>query len=205
MDGKLCANGCGQRAEPKRPRGKPPIYCGDICRSDARTRYLAAYKAAYYTGNKVLYAERGAIRYVEHGESIRRRHADWRKNHPGYAAKKSAEFHAANPTYNTEYMVLYRATPKGKAVLREAHNQRRARKLAAFSEPIDSRVVFERDEGLCGLCGEPVDPDNWDLEHRIPLGPGDHTYENVQVSHPSCNKAKIGEDKRILAEWRMTV
>jgi hypothetical protein len=203
MDDKLCANGCGQRTEAKKPRGKAPIYCGDICRKEARAKYLAAYKAAYYAQNRALYAERGAGRYAKHKTHILATNAKWREKHPGYMAKCAAQFHAAHPTYNAEYMAQYRASPQGKAVLREAHNQRRARQLAAFSEPIDSQIVFERDEGLCGLCGEPVDPDNWDLDHAIPLGPGDHTYENLQVSHPSCNKAKIGSDKRVLAEWRM--
>src|SRR5207244_4031150 len=34
---------------------------------------------------------------------------------------------------------------------------RRARLLNAFVEVVDRRVVLARDEGLCGICGNPVD------------------------------------------------
>jgi 5-methylcytosine-specific restriction endonuclease McrA len=31
----------------------------------------------------------------------------------------------------------------------------------------------------------------WDLDHVIPLSKGgEHSYDNVQVTHPSCNRKK---------------
>jgi 5-methylcytosine-specific restriction endonuclease McrA len=56
---------------------------------------------------------------------------------------------------------------------------------------LDRSVVFERDEGVCGICGLPVDPANWHLDHIISLSQeGAHSYANTQVSHPACNQAK---------------
>jgi 5-methylcytosine-specific restriction endonuclease McrA len=72
-----------------------------------------------------------------------------------------------------------------------AQHRRRARKLKAFVEDVDLAVVFTRDKGICGICSLPVDPDNWHLDHVVPLARGgEHSYENTQVSHPSCNQQK---------------
>jgi 5-methylcytosine-specific restriction endonuclease McrA len=40
------------------------------------------------------------------------------------------------------------------------------------------------------------------MDHIKPLGPGDHCWTNVQVLCRSCNRKKIGPDKRELKEWR---
>lgn len=65
--------------------------------------------------------------------------------------------------------------------------------------------IFERDNWLCGLCGEPVDKTTpWPepycatLDHIIPMSKGgDHTPQNSQCSHFICNLTKrdsCGED-----------
>lgn len=68
---------------------------------------------------------------------------------------------------------------------------KRARKKAAPYEDVDPSAVYHRDAGCCGICGHRVDPDDWHLDHIIPLSRGGHhLYENVQVSHPLCNMSK---------------
>lgn len=70
---------------------------------------------------------------------------------------------------------------------------RRARKRGAFVERVYRRVVWRRDGGVCGICGLAADPAGWHLDHVVPLAlGGEHSYANVQVSHPSCNLAKGG-------------
>ena len=72
---------------------------------------------------------------------------------------------------------------------------RRARIRGLPSERIDRYRVFERDEYVCGLCGEPVDrrlsypdPMSASLDHVVPIARGgSHTYGNVQCSHLECN------------------
>jgi HNH endonuclease len=86
---------------------------------------------------------------------------------------------------------------------RAIKSARRARKRGAFTENVDFRVVFERDAGICGICALPVDLDDCDFDHIIPLGPGDHSYENVRVTHASCNRAKSAQDRIVLAQWRI--
>lgn len=52
-------------------------------------------------------------------------------------------------------------------------------------------VVFFRDLGICHLCGNPVNPRRWDIDHVIPVSRGGlDTYDNVAVSHPLCNNRK---------------
>lgn len=56
---------------------------------------------------------------------------------------------------------------------------------------IDRQTVWERDEGICGICGEAADRNDWHMDHVIPvIRGGEHTMENVQVSHPTCNRKK---------------
>lgn len=62
---------------------------------------------------------------------------------------------------------------------------------APVVENVKRQVVFERDEGVCGICGEPVDPRNFHVDHVVALANGgEHSYRNVQVAHPRCNQSK---------------
>lgn len=55
----------------------------------------------------------------------------------------------------------------------------------------EKSLVFSRDSGTCHLCGEPADPERWDMDHVIPVSRGGlDTYDNVAVSHPLCNNRK---------------
>lgn len=128
-----------------------------------------------------------------------------------------------------EYMREYRATPEAKVAHAERHaawrkanlrangnnpeayaaklarNIKRKKLIAgAECEPVDLRVVFDCDEGICHLCDYPVEWLTRDhpkyttwaptQDHIIPLQgegeQGDHTYLNVRLAHRSCNSSK---------------
>ena len=94
---------------------------------------------------------------------------------------------------NPDYMRSYRQEheKRFRDYYRQKCSRRRAKIFKAFVEEIDRGVVFERDSGICYLCGLPVDPNNWHLDHKIPLSKnGLHCYDNVGVTHPSCNHKK---------------
>jgi 5-methylcytosine-specific restriction endonuclease McrA len=62
---------------------------------------------------------------------------------------------------------------------------------AAMVEPIDEAVIYVRDGGLCGICGEPVAPEEVTLDHVVPLARGGpHAPTNVQIAHHLCNCTK---------------
>lgn len=70
------------------------------------------------------------------------------------------------------------------------------------------QAVFDRDEGLCrverwgedgapSLCMQPVDPDNWEMDHILPvLAGGPSVIDNLRVAHPMCNRRR----KRVHSE-----
>jgi len=52
-------------------------------------------------------------------------------------------------------------------------------------------VLWERDRGICHICGLAADPTFWHVDHKIPIRHGGaHSYANVGVAHPSCNSKK---------------
>jgi len=144
-----------------------------------------AYQRAYDTAHK----EEKAAYYVANREKI---------------LADRATHYAANRDKKLAYQVTYYATRREEVRARQTayyltnreawttyNATRRARKTDAFIEAIDRQTVFSRDGGLCGICQQGVEPANWHLDHIIPLvRGGPHSYDNVQVSHPSCNLRK---------------
>lgn len=58
--------------------------------------------------------------------------------------------------------------------------------------------VFDLDAGVCYLCGEFADWDDFEIEHITSVyNGGDDIIENVAVSHLICNRIKA---KRIATE-----
>jgi 5-methylcytosine-specific restriction endonuclease McrA len=51
--------------------------------------------------------------------------------------------------------------------------------------------LYERDNGMCGICGQLVDYWDMDIDHIVPksLGGADH-WDNLQITHPKCNRSK---------------
>jgi hypothetical protein len=74
----------------------------------------------------------------------------------------------------------------------------RAKRAGVPYEPINKKVVFERDGWRCGICRRKVnrhlkypDPMSASLDHIIPFAlKGPHLYTNVQLSHLQCNVDK---------------
>jgi 5-methylcytosine-specific restriction endonuclease McrA len=121
--------------------------------------------------------------------------------HRAYRLEHKEEREAYERAYRLEhkkemaaYQYSYRLANLEKTeanALRQAAKRRARKKNAPILEAIEHAVVFERDGGVCGICGVLVDPANWHLDHVIPLSRGgEHSYANVQVSHPTCNLSK---------------
>ena len=80
---------------------------------------------------------------------------------------------------------------KDKDYIRELGDKRRAMKTNAFVEHVDPSVVYDRDMGLCQICGLPVEHGDFNMDHRVPLfRGGKHSYDNCQTAHASCNFRK---------------
>lgn len=161
---------------------------------------MVAYQAAWYLRNKERLEPIRSEYRADHKDEMSAYQADWyeqnkdRKNagakvwrdaHGEIVAERGRQWRARTPARQLEYSANRRAMLRG-----------------VWDEDIDRSVVWERDGGICHLCGEPADPSRWDLDHIIPLTPyrgrepGRHNYENVAVSHPSCNYRKCNRGTR---------
>lgn len=194
---------CGGPMPGRHPNAK---YCSTRCGKAAKN---AAYYARHYARIRKQQREYNAA----NAEAKRERDADY------YASMKDEpEFRTQRQEYARGYYTANReriledgrrrreANPeawvaKNRAWLaanpdrrREYRANRRAREMNAFVEDIDRTVVWDRDRGVCYLCGLPADRDTWHLDHVRPLvDGGTHSYDNVAVTHPSCNQSKGGK------------
>lgn len=114
------------------------------------------------------------VRRREDPEKARERSRLWREQYPERAKANVKAWMQAHPMKNAEYQ-----------------QRRREREWAAFVERVDPRVVYERDGGNCGICGNGVSFIEMTIDHIIPFSRGgEHSYANVQVAHLSCNRKK---------------
>jgi 5-methylcytosine-specific restriction endonuclease McrA len=156
-------------------------------------------------------------------EQARRRAADWYSEHRGSddlrertkassrrhfekvyadpdlrAARLAAvtEWRAANPEKVREQNRAWCAANRNKK--RAKDQRRRARLLDAFVAEVDPAEIWTRDEGICGICREVINPDlPWPhkmsktLDHVVPLARGGtHEPGNIQLAHAVCNSRK---------------
>lgn len=121
----------------------------------------------------------------------RKREAD-RQRHaadPVAHRARSKAWNDANPERKAETSRRWRSENQDK---RHANHQaRRAMKKSAFVERVYRSKLFARDQGLCGICGEAVDPSDYHVDHIVPIvHGGEHSYANTQIAHPRCNIVK---------------
>lgn len=93
------------------------------------------------------------------------------------------------------------------AAYHEAHDidRRQRKKKAVVDRDINLASVFERDNGVCYICGNPCDFNDYiikngkrcacgnypSIDHVIPLAKGGlHAWENVRLAHIGCNSRK---------------
>lgn len=160
---------------------------------------------AYYEANRSTIAVKVAAKYRENPapakrrarehQQRRKRDADWveseRLRKIAWREANRDKFRAAQERWQREH-------PNER---NEIAALRRARLREAVVERVRREIVFVRDCGLCHICGCRVDPSDWHLDHVIPIARGgEHSYDNVAVSHPACNQRKsdrLGEVTRV--------
>lgn len=137
----------------------------------------------YFKRRSAARKENPELREIDR-ERARIGSAAYRSRHP----EKALEYRKANP----------RLIQK-----REFEARRRARKRQNAVEPIDYKMIFERDKGICQLCGGKVLVyPNYD--HIVPLAlGGPHASWNLQLTHRICNERRgVG---RIPAQMRLAI
>lgn len=98
---------------------------------------------------------------------------------------KTAKYKAAFAAYSAQWKA------ENLDRVRDYEGRRRVTKRRAAAGAVSALVLLEMDDGVCGICGEDVDPLAFHVDHVIPLSRGgEHSYANTQVAHPSCNLSK---------------
>jgi hypothetical protein len=167
-----------------------------------------AYLREYYQKNKARLNAMNVEWTKAHPERRAEIRRKWKETHPEYDSKyyetnkkwiraQQAEYRGLHPEMQKAWR---EAHPEYFAEWRKAHRMEkneewhlyRARQMSNGPfEFISRRKVWERDGGICGICKQPADEQNWHVDHVIPLSKGGtHTYDNVQVAHPVCNLSK---------------
>ena len=135
--------------------------------------------------------------YLAHKEEISERSNQWRKGHLEQHRISNRIWTRNNPDKQRSLIREWKnANPKK---LQEYAAKRRAYKLgASIIETVSLKVLAERDQWICGICGESVDitikhpdPLSASHDHIVPLSKGgDHSYNNAQLAHLTCNIGK---------------
>jgi 5-methylcytosine-specific restriction endonuclease McrA len=135
--------------------------------------------------------ERAMQERPEHERQVRR---EWKAKNPQRVAesrKRELQNRSREVSRDRERRWRRENPDKARAHSRRTQATRRARLSDACVEAVDPQIVWERDEGICGICGKPADRDDWHLDHIVPLSKGgEHSYANTQVSHSLCNQQK---------------
>lgn len=173
------------------------------CKTCTKRHWMRSDKA------RAKWPEWNRANYERHREAINARNRAWGEANRERKRETDARWHRENKerhaAKNREWVA--RNPDRSRAISREANRrlverqptyfadkcqERRARLRDAFVEPVDRSRLFEIHHGLCGICGDPIDPESsWHVDHVIPLSRGGkHSYANTQPSHPSCNLAK---------------
>jgi 5-methylcytosine-specific restriction endonuclease McrA len=140
----------------------------------------AVESASYRQARKEAQPDYFRDHYAKNAERRKAQSLAWYRANTERALQRQKEYTASRP------IELRRANG------RRRRGTRRAIEKRVFVEAVDSRTVFERDKGQCGICMKPVDPaSNWEIDHIMPISKGGpHSYANVQLAHRKCNRSK---------------
>ena len=80
---------------------------------------------------------------------------------------------------------------------------------AAYRAPVSFKHIYNRDHGICQICGLPVPQDKspnklWaaTIDHIVPLSKGGtHEPDNCQLSHRLCNSIKLAATQDFTIDW----
>lgn len=233
-DPRLCRRCSSAIEVGARRSGRPRSYCSPACAKEAERQrkaecYLAhrdevrTKHAHYRSANKEAIRRRDREYYAKNRTRIREDQKRWYQSiDPDLRRARRVLGHARRREKDNAQAAQYRALNRDRvnaSILawrqrnpdRTAQNDRakaamrRARiRSSPRIERVDADYVFDRDRGICGICGEPVRPgEKWHIDHVLPLSKGgSHTYDNVQLSHALCNLKKsdrVPEDRQEVA------
>lgn len=139
-----------------------------------------------------------------HPEKLKAQRTEYRQANRLTTRKKNSELYRVDIEKSREASRVRYYVDKQKVIDRNrrwrqanpekilAKNQRRrALKYGSLVENVDPIFIYERDKGICQLCGNVVSREEMTIDHGIPLSRGgEHSEKNIQLAHRSCNSSK---------------
>lgn len=161
-------------AEATKP-GRPPKLCSDECRAENARRNASNWRRDPQN------AELLKNRLEETREQRAAAWAAYYEKHRERLIAASVQWLRENPQRRSAYSAARHARTRG----------------SADAENFSLDEIFERDSGLCHLCGQKVARktkrrrDGPSMDHIVPVSQGGpHTRENVALAHFSCNASR---------------
>lgn len=149
-------------------------------KASRKQQYDAVKNAEYQR----LYREKNAERLRQYDrernktEARKLTHQKWREKNSAKVVDRVKDWAAANPD-------------KARMNGRNTEARRRARLKSAPVESIDLMEVYRANDGICGLCAQPVAEADFEIDHIVPIAAGGgHTRLNVHIAHKTCNRKK---------------
>lgn len=142
-------------------------------------RRLAAYESVWRKKNR--------WRYRDKEREQRRRWASANAVH--VTAARRAYYERNHERLNAQHRRWKQQNPVRNAAHESARRARKAR--SGVIAAVDYEAILIRDCGLCGICGNPIPPQELEFDHIVPLSRGGlHISENIQATHSLCNRRK---------------
>ena len=178
---------CGQMFGSSNPK---QIYCCKECGYKGNLKLKRDQWAAAYVPRTVTCKECGTVFTTECGAT-----------RSVFCCQSCAEKYERRVEHSTE---------RHKKYMLESKRRREKQLAAGFVEKVSYEAVYERDNGVCQICGLPVHPtkgidNNWDgtIDHIQPLSVGGkHSMSNCQLAHRICNSLKRQQTDTFTVDWQ---
>ena len=156
-----------------------------------------AYDKKYHALHAEEYRQRAKDWYASNFERAKERHSQYEAANKERVRERWREWYRGNKASRQEQ--CRQSYLRHKEAYLDSVHRRRARIKGArpLGERISKSGIYQRDGGICHICGLVADQKDWHLDHVIPLSRGGtHSNANVAVSHPQCNLSKGSKTPR---------
>lgn len=183
--GRYCKE-CG-----KELKGGQRVYCSNECENNSNTKLCVQCGAefiSYIPGAKFC----SDICRNNHIKQI------CNKNRIDYT-KTCIECGKTFKTYRSNQICCSgKCSDKRENRLRDLNRRHKLRENGKVDYSITLKKLFERDKGICHICGKKVnvcvdanDNEYGSIDHVLPVSKGGtHTWDNVKLAHRICNSLK---------------
>ena len=172
-------------------------YCSDACRKETTRQRQKKWREEHPDYHKEY--------FKKHPEAAKR----FKERHPNYGRDRSRKIRGSKE-YHRECVVCGKRfdtwIPHKHTCSDECEYARKSKRIP-YEQVIDTditvKALYERDKGICHLCGKPCDYNDIDrernaigknypsIDHVYPLIRGGmHSWDNVRLAHVGCNASK---------------